>query len=57
VVPCPCFFDADADWAALAHNLLRATGSLANTFHTKARGATLRKHLVCVPATLARSAE
>ncbi|MFC5101899.1 IS1380 family transposase [Kibdelosporangium philippinense] len=50
-------FDANAAWVvctALAHNLLRAAGSLTSTFHAKARGATLRKHLVCVPARLAR---
>jgi hypothetical protein len=50
-------FDANAAWtvcAAIAHNLLRAAGSLTSTFHAKARGATLRKHLVCVPARLAR---
>jgi hypothetical protein len=35
-------------------NLLRAAGSLTSTFHAKARGATLRKHLVCVPTRLAR---
>jgi hypothetical protein len=49
-------FDANAAWvvcAALAHNLLRAAGSLTSTFHAKARGATLRKHLICVPARLA----
>jgi hypothetical protein len=50
-------FDANTAWvicAALAHNLLRAAGSLTSTFHAKARGATLRKHLICVPARLAR---
>jgi hypothetical protein len=50
-------FDANHAWticAAITHNLLRATGSLASTFHAKARGATLRRHLVCVPARLAR---
>jgi hypothetical protein len=50
-------FDANAAWAvcaALCHNLLRAAGSLASVFHAKARGATLRRHLVCVPARLAR---
>jgi hypothetical protein len=50
-------FDANHAWtvtAAICHNLLRATGSLASTFHTKARGATLRRHLVNVPARLAR---
>ncbi|WP_098510862.1 IS1380 family transposase [Amycolatopsis sulphurea] len=50
-------FDANAAWAvcaAISHNLLRATGSTASIFHTTARGATLRRHLVCVPARLAR---
>lgn len=50
-------FDANHAWtvcAAICHNLLRATGSLASTLHAKARGATLRHHLVCVPARLAR---
>jgi hypothetical protein len=50
-------FDANAAWtvcAALAHNLLRAAGSLAGAFHATARGATLRRHLICVPARLAR---
>jgi hypothetical protein len=50
-------FDANAAWvicAAICHNLLRAAGSLASTFHAKARGATLRRHLICVPARLAQ---
>jgi hypothetical protein len=50
-------FDANAAWtvcAAITHNLLRAAGSLTSRFHAKARGATLRRHLVCVPARLAR---
>lgn len=50
-------FDANAAWtvtAAICHNLLRAAGSLTSRFHAKARGATLRRHLVCVPARLAR---
>jgi hypothetical protein len=50
-------FDANAAWAvraALAPNLLRAAGSLTSAFHAKARGATLRRHLICVPARLAR---
>jgi hypothetical protein len=50
-------FDANAAWAvcaAIAHNLLRAAGSLTSTFRAKARSATLRKHLVCVPTRLAR---
>src|SRR5437588_452074 len=45
---------AETGCAALAHNLLRAAGSLASVFHAKARGATLRRHLICVPARLAR---
>jgi Uncharacterized protein conserved in bacteria len=50
-------FTANAAWltlAAIAHNLLRATGCLAGAFHAKARGATLRRHLISVPARLAR---
>ncbi len=50
-------FDANAAWAAIAaisHNLLRAAGSLTSTFHAKARGATLRRQLICVPGRLAQ---
>ena len=50
-------FNANAAWltcAAIAHNLLRATGCLAGAFHARARGATLRRHLINVPARLAR---
>lgn len=50
-------FTANAAWltlAAIAHNLLRATCCLAGAFHAKARGATLRRHLISVPARLAR---
>jgi hypothetical protein len=50
-------FTANAAWltlAALTHNLLRAAGTLASPFHAHARGATLRAHLVNVPARLAR---
>ena len=50
-------FAANAAWltcAAIAHNLLRAAGCLASAFHAKARGATLRRHLINVPARLAR---
>jgi hypothetical protein len=50
-------FSANTAWAtctAIAHNLLRAAGSLASRFHAKARGATLRRHLITVPARLAR---
>ncbi len=50
-------FTANAAWltlAATAHNLLHAAGTLASTFHARARGATLRTHLVNIPARLAR---
>jgi hypothetical protein len=50
-------FTANAAWltlAAIAHNLLRATGCLASQFHAKARGATLRRQLIAVPARIAR---
>jgi hypothetical protein len=52
-------FAANAAWltcAALAHNLLRAAGALASVFHAKARGATLCRHLINIPARLATSA-
>lgn len=50
-------FNANAAWvtlAALAHNLLHATATLASAFHARARGATLRRHLIAVPARIAR---
>lgn len=50
-------FGANSAWvlcAAIAHNLLRATGILAGGAHGKARGATLRRKLVNIPARLAR---
>ena len=50
-------FAANAAWlicAGISHNLMRAAGCLAGRFHAKARGATLRRHLVLVPARLAR---
>ncbi|SEH02352.1 Transposase DDE domain group 1 [Nonomuraea solani] len=50
-------FAANAAWltcAAITHNLLRGLGCLASAFHAKARGATLRRHLIAVPARLAR---
>jgi hypothetical protein len=50
-------FASNAAWAictAITHNLLRAAGALAGDRHTLARGATLRRHLVAVPARLAR---
>jgi hypothetical protein len=40
--------------AGIAHNLLRAAATLAGTGHRSARGATLRRHLVNIPARLAR---
>ncbi len=52
-------FQANAAWLtlwAIAHNLLRAAGALAGTFHAKATTATLRAHLVHVPARIARTA-
>jgi hypothetical protein len=52
-------FHANGAWAvtvAIAHNLLRAAGALASAFHAKATTATIRDHLVHVPARLARSA-
>jgi hypothetical protein len=50
-------FAANAAWticAAIMHNLLRAAGTLARSRYTLARGATLRRHFVAVPARLAR---
>ncbi len=52
-------FAANAAWlvcAAIAHNLTRAAGCLASVFHAKATTATIRTHLISVPARLARSA-
>jgi hypothetical protein len=51
-------FNANAAWlvlAAIAFNLTRAAGTLADAFHAKATGATIRAHLIGVPARLARS--
>jgi hypothetical protein len=53
------FFSANAAWAvlwAIAHNLTRAAGALAGTFHARAATATIRAHLINVPARLSRSA-
>jgi Transposase DDE domain group 1 len=50
-------FGANSAWvlcAAIAHNLLRAAGVLAGAPHTVARGATLRRRIVNIPARLAR---
>jgi hypothetical protein len=51
-------FQANAAWLtlwAITHNLIRAAGALAGAFHTKATTATIRAHLVHVPARLART--
>ena len=51
-------FQANAAWTvlwAIAHNLTRAAGILASTFHARATTATIRAHLINVPARLARS--
>ncbi|MDT0318526.1 IS1380 family transposase [Streptomyces millisiae] len=52
-------FNANAAWLslwAMSYNLLRAAGALAGAFHAKATTATIRTHLVHVPARIARSA-
>ncbi|QDP94550.1 IS1380 family transposase [Microlunatus elymi] len=52
-------FAANTAWAICAgicHNLLRAAGSLVGGRHAVARGATLRRHLIMVPARIARPA-
>jgi hypothetical protein len=52
-------FAANAAWltlAAVAHNLTRAAGCLASLFHASARPATIRDHLINVPARIASSA-
>ena len=52
-------FTANAAWlafAALAFNLLRAAGAAASVRHAKARWATLRTHLITVPARIASTA-
>jgi Transposase DDE domain group 1 len=50
-------FPANAAWvacAAIAHNLLRAAGSLASLAYGKARGVTIRRDLIDVAARTAR---
>jgi len=50
-------FGANSAWilcAAIAHNLLRAAGVLADAGHTRARGSTLRRRIINVPARLTR---
>ncbi|PIJ34609.1 transposase [Mycobacterium heckeshornense] len=52
-------FAANCAWLActvIAHNLLRATGTLASGEHVVARGATLRRDLVNIPARFAAPA-
>ena len=52
-------FGANSAWvlcAAIAHNLLHAAGTLAGDRYAVARGATLRRRIVTVPARLARPA-
>ncbi|MFF1651723.1 IS1380 family transposase [Streptomyces sp. NPDC058240] len=52
-------FHANSAWLilwAMAYNLLRAVGAHTSTFHAKATTATIRAHLVHVPARIARSA-
>jgi hypothetical protein len=41
---------------AIAHNLTRAAGRLASMFHARATTATIRAHLINVPARIARGA-
>jgi hypothetical protein len=50
------YFPANAAWltcAGIAHNLLHAAGALAGGSNARATSATLRRHLVNVPARLA----
>jgi Transposase DDE domain group 1 len=52
-------FTANAAWAvlwAITHNLTRAAGALTGAFHARATTATIRAHLINIPARLARSA-
>jgi len=51
--------NANAAWlvlAAISFNLTRAAGTLASRFHARATTATIRAHLIAVPARIARSA-
>jgi hypothetical protein len=50
-------FAANSAWAicaAMAHNLLRATATLSGRAHALARGATLRRRLVNLPARVVK---
>jgi hypothetical protein len=52
-------FHANAAWLtlwAMTYNLLRATGALTSVFHAKATTATIRAHLIHIPARIAHSA-
>ncbi|EUA68955.1 putative transposase [Mycobacterium xenopi 4042] len=52
-------FAANCAWlacAVIAHNLLRAVGTLAGGHHAVARGATLRRDLINIPARFAAPA-
>jgi len=52
-------FQANAAWltlAAISYNLTRAAGTLADRFHAKATGATIRRNLINIPARIATSA-
>ena len=52
-------FAANAAWltlAGIAHNLTRAAGCLASTFHATARPATIRDQLINIPVRIATSA-
>lgn len=57
---CPSgVFTANSAWAvlaAIAFNLTRAAGVLASKFHARARTATIRAHLIAVPARIANRA-
>jgi hypothetical protein len=52
-------FTANAAWSvlwAISHNLTRAAGVMAGEFHARATTATIRAHLINIPARIARSA-
>jgi hypothetical protein len=52
-------FAANAAWlscAAIAHNLLRAAGTLTSRTHAVARAATLRRQIINIPARIAHRA-
>jgi len=52
-------FSANGAWlvlAAIGFNLTRAAGAIASVFHAKATTATIRRHLIAVPARIATSA-